>query len=418
MTEEPEDRLTTLYRISKTFNSSLDLDDVLNLVMDEIVSVTRAERGFLMLREDDGHLAVKVARGLDRKTIESPEFEVSRGIVDRVATECKAILTSDAQADGWLGQRKSVRGLKLRAVLGVPLQLKGECIGVVYVDSRIQTGIFSKEDIELLEGIASSAAIAIENARLYKVAIEKGRLERELQVAREVQMNLIPRSLPEMPGWKFTAWWKPARQVSGDFYDFIPLDDTHLGIVIGDVCDKGMPAALFMADARSIVRASTAIPTSPANAIRSANRLLSDDSLNGMFVSLFYASLNMINGELTYVNAGHNPPYHYRAEDDSISELERTGIPLGIEPDAVLEEQNLSLGIDDFLLLYTDGVTEAMNADLELYGKSQLLRMLFAHRKASIDKIQMKIQHSVSDFIGEFDPSDDIALMIVKRTKI
>ncbi len=415
MTEEPEDRLTTLYRISQTFNSSLDLDDVLNLVMDEIVSVTSAERGFLMLREDDGHLAVKVARGLDRKTIESPEFEVSRGIVDRVVTECKAILTSDAQADEWLGQRKSVRGLKLRSVLGVPLQLKGECIGVVYVDSRIQTGIFSKEDIELLEGIASSAAIAIENARLYKVAIEKGRLERELQVAREVQMNLIPRSVPKLPGWEFAAWWQPARQVSGDFYDFIPLNETQLGIVIADVTDKGMPAALFMANSRSIIRASVSIPTQPANAIASANRLICADSANGMFVSLFYGKLDIESGNLTYVNAGHNPPYLYQAETETFSEFERTGLVLGIESEAEFKEQAVQLKQGDFILLYTDGVTEATNTEQDLYGKDRLLQLLYNHRKSSVNEVQAALEDSITEFIGDISPSDDITMVIAKR---
>lgn len=415
MTEEPEDRLATLYRISQTFNSSLDLDDVLNLVMDEIVSVTSAERGFLMLREDDGHLAVKVARGLDRKTIESPEFEVSRGIVDRVVTECKAILTSDAQADEWLGQRKSVRGLKLRSVLGVPLQLKGECIGVVYVDSRIQTGIFSKEDIELLEGIASSAAIAIENARLYKVAIEKGRLERELQVAREVQMNLIPRSVPKLPGWEFAAWWQPARQVSGDFYDFIPLNETQLGIVIADVTDKGMPAALFMANSRSIIRASVSIPTQPANAIASANRLICADSANGMFVSLFYGKLDIKSGNLTYVNAGHNPPYLYQAETETFSEFERTGLVLGIESEAEFKEQAVQLKQGDFILLYTDGVTEATNTEQDLYGKDRLLQLLYNHRKSSVNEVQAALEDSITEFIGDISPSDDITMVIAKR---
>jgi sigma-B regulation protein RsbU (phosphoserine phosphatase) len=416
LTNPNEDRLSTLHRISQTFNSSLDLDDVLNLVMDEVISVTRAERGFLMIREVNEQLVAKVARGLDRQTIDSPEFEISRGVVDRVARECKAILTSDAQTDEWLGQRKSVRGLKLRAVLGVPLLLKGDCIGVVYVDNRLQAGIFTKEDIELLEGIASSAAIAIENARLYKIAIEKGKLEKELQVAREVQTNLIPRSLPEVAGWEFSAWWEPARQVSGDFYDFVPLVDNQLGIVIGDVTDKGIPAALFMANARSIVRASIALPTSPRNAIQSANRLLSEDSLDGMFVSLFYALLDLSNGDLTYVNAGHNLPYHYRAKDDSLAELERTGIPLGIETAANLEERKINLQSGDFLLLYTDGVTEAMNTDLELFGKTQLESLIRTYRSSSIDTIQMEIQHSVAEFIGDFDPSDDITMMVVKRS--
>jgi sigma-B regulation protein RsbU (phosphoserine phosphatase) len=383
--------------------------------MDEVVSVTQAERGFLMLRESNGELAFKVARGLDRTTIESPEFEVSRGVVERVASECKPILTSDAQSDEWLGQRQSVRGLKLRAVLGVPLQLKGICIGVVYVDNRLQTGIFSQEDIDLLEGISSSAAIAIENARLYQLAIEKGRLERELQVAREVQSNLIPQKNPEITGWEFSASWQPARQVSGDFYDYIPLDETQLGIVIADVTDKGMPAALFMADSRSIVRASVSIPTHPAKAISSANRLISADSANGMFVSLFYGKLDTESGKLTYVNAGHNPPYLYNAKLDSFSEFERTGLALGIESGAEFEQREIQLQHGDFILLYTDGVTEATNAEEDLYGKDRLASLLNQHRRSNVIKIKATIEDAVTEFIGDISPSDDITMMLVKR---
>jgi len=186
LTEQSEDRLATLYRISQTFNSSLDLEEVLTRVMDEVIKITHGERGFLMLCESDGSMVFKAARGLDQETIESPEFQVSRGIVERVAREGKSILASDAQTDEWLSSRESVRALNLRAVLAVPIQLKEECKGVIYVDNRIQTGIFRPADTELLEGIGSSAAIAIENARLYQVAVEKGRLERELQVARDV----------------------------------------------------------------------------------------------------------------------------------------------------------------------------------------------------------------------------------------
>ena len=415
MAQPTVDRLATLYRISQTFSSSLELDDVLNLVMDEVISITRAERGFLMLREPNGELAFRVARGFDRTTIESPEFEVSRGLVDRVAREGKPILTSDAQSDEWLGQRKSVRGLRLRAVLGVPLQLKGICNGVIYVDNRLQTGIFSKEDIELLEGIASSAAIAIENARLYQVAIEKGRLERELQVAREVQSKLIPQKTPQIDGWEFSAWWQPARQVSGDFYDFIPLNETHLGIVIADVTDKGMPAALFMADSRSLTRASVSIPTQPANAIASANRLICADSANGMFVSLFYGKLDIESGNLTYVNAGHNPPYLYQAETETFSEFERTGLVLGIESEAEFKEQAVQLKQGDFILLYTDGVTEATNTEQDLYGKDRLLQLLYNHRKSSVNEVQAALEDSITEFIGDISPSDDITMVIAKR---
>ncbi len=249
------DRLALLYRVSQDFNSSLDLDEVLNRVIDEVIAAVRAERGFLMLRDPVGQLHFRVARGIDRLTIEQPQFEVSRSVIMRVADEGRSVLTSNAQDDAWLKTHRSVAVLGLRSILCVPLQIKGALLGVIYVDNRLQSGIFQPADLELLTAIASNAATAIENARLYQVAIEKGRLERELQVARELQSSLLPHETPQLSGWEFAAYWQPARQVSGDFYDFISTS-SGLGIVIADVSDKGMPAALFMALSRTIMRAS------------------------------------------------------------------------------------------------------------------------------------------------------------------
>lgn len=248
--------LALLYRLSQTLNSSLDLDEVLSRVIDEVIAATHAERGFLVLRGVDGSLVFRAARELDQQRIEAPEFQISRGIVERVAREGQPILTSDAQDDIRLNLRQSVMALGLRSILCVPLQLKSRVTGVIYVDNRLQAGIFTQADLDLLDAIASNAAIAIENARLYQMAIAQGRLERELQMAREVQASLLPRAEPQIAGWEFAARWEPAREVAGDYYDFITAHpDGSVGIVIADVTDKGMPAALFMALTRSIVRA-------------------------------------------------------------------------------------------------------------------------------------------------------------------
>jgi sigma-B regulation protein RsbU (phosphoserine phosphatase) len=323
------DRLALLYRISQDFNSSLDLDEVLNRVIDEVIAAVRAERGFLMLRDASGQLRFRVARGIERHTIEQPQFQVSRSVLMRVAEEGRPLLTSNAQDDARLKTHRSVAVLGLRSILCVPLQSKGSLLGVIYVDNRLQSGIFQPADLDLLTAIASSAATAIENARLYQVAVEQGRLERELQMARDLQASLLPREAPRLAGWDFAAYWQPARQVSGDFYDFIPTEQ-GVGVVIADVSDKGMPAALFMALSRTIVRASLIRADSPAVGMTQANRLICADSPNSMFVTLFGAQI-AANGDLVYVNAGHNPPYLYRAAIDQPLRLARTGMALGIE---------------------------------------------------------------------------------------
>jgi len=415
MTDAQPDRLASLYRISQTFSSSLDLDEVLDRVMDEVIAATRAERGFLMLRDAGGRLTFRVARGMDQQAIEAPEFQVSRSVVERVATDGRATLTSDAQTDSWLGGRASVRILGLRAILCVPLQLKGSAIGVIYVDNRLQTGIFSPQDLELLTGIASSAAIAIENARLYAIAVDRGRMERELQMAREVQANLIPRETPVLPGWEFAAAWRPAREVSGDFYDFLRSDEHRLGIVVADVTDKGMPAALFMAHTRSVLRASLAGQTAPGEALTVANRLVCADASNGMFVTLCYLRLDSRAPDVTWVNAGHNPPLLCRSRRREFDELSRSGLPLGIDADLPFGQGTTSLEAGDFIVMYTDGLTEGADSSGEEFGVARVRQTLLSMMGGSAREILVRLLESHGEFLGATAPADDVTVLVLKR---
>jgi sigma-B regulation protein RsbU (phosphoserine phosphatase) len=415
-TDSPQlstDRLRLLNHLSQTFNSSLDLDEVLNCVMDEVIAAMGAERGFVMLREADGSLRFCVARGIDQQTIEEPQFQISRGVVEEVARSGQPVLTSDALSDDRFSGRQSVQGLRVRAVLCAPLKIKDHVSGVVYVDSQLRAGIFTQPDLELISAIGASAATAIENARLYQIAIEKGRMERELQVAREVQSSLIPHQTPHVAGWDFAARWKPAREVSGDFYDFVATGQ-QLGLLIADVSDKGMPAALFMALSRSILRASVSAGRALAKSIGQANRLICADSVNSMFVTLFYAQLDPASGKLTYVNAGHNPPLLYRAQQDELIELVGTGIPLGLFESAEFEQCRTRLEPGDFLVLYTDGLSEAMDREHCMFGEERLRRTLLDHCHASAEDIAEALEQAVNAFAGAILPSDDITFVIAR----
>jgi sigma-B regulation protein RsbU (phosphoserine phosphatase) len=407
--------LALLYRLTQAFNSSLDLEEVLNQVMDEVIAAVHAERGFVMLSDSEGRLEFQAARGIDHETIDDPGFQVSRGIIERVARRGQPMLTSDAQVDDRIMMRTSVMSLGLRSVLCVPLQVKGSTIGVIYVDNRLKAGIFSQADLELLNAIASSAAIAIENARLYQVAIEKGRMERELQVAYQVQAGLLPAEIPQPPGWELAAHWKPAREVAGDFYDFIPCDEGKLGLVIADVTDKGMPAALFMAFTRSIIRGSLDRAASPAEGISRANQLVCAESTFRFFVTLFYALLDPSTGNLTYVNAGHNPPMLYRSENEELILLTRTGIPLGIEPDSNFEQQEVKLQPGDFLVFYTDGAVEAFDDQGQEFGMQRLEQVLRKCREASAEQIIAAIDSALTTHAGTTIPFDDITFVVLKR---
>jgi sigma-B regulation protein RsbU (phosphoserine phosphatase) len=308
-----------------------------------------------------------------------------------------------------------VLDLRLRSILCTPLKLKDNLLGIIYVDNRLLSGIFTDNDLELLNAIASSAAIAIENARLYQVAVEKGRMERELQMAYRVQSSLIPAQAPSFPGWEFAASWQPARQVSGDFYDFIPCGEECMGLIVADVTDKGMPAALFMAMTRSILRSSLDQANSPAEGFTKANHLVCNDSSISMPVTAFFGMLNPHNGELVYVNAGHNPPQLYRSGEKEPISLTRTGMLLGFLDDAVYEQATIEVNPGDLVVLYTDGITDATNADQVSFGMDRFKAAITQHQEQTAQQILAGIEKAVLNFIGETAPYDDITLLSAKR---
>lgn len=412
----PAERLALLARLAQQFNSSLDLNEVLSQVMDEVIAAVRAERGFVMLRDASGGLSFRVARGMDQRTIDHPSFQVSRGVIERVAAEARPLLSSDAQQDDRFSMRQSVFTLGLRSILCAPLVVRDRTTGVIYVDSRLQAGIFSASDLELLTAIAASAAIAIENARLYQAAVEKGRLERELQMAHDLQTGLLPREDPAVAGWEFAARWHPAREVAGDFFDFVHVRDGRAGTLVADVADKGMAAALFMALSRSILRASLTNALTPADGIAAANRLICEDSGDGMFVTLFYAEVDP-SGLITYVNAGHNPAFLIRGATGECVELRPCGPLLGFLDSATFTQERVQLEAGDFVLLYTDGVTEAASAadEDEFYGEQRLWEFLAAHRGSPAQDILQALIEALGAFMGPTAPRDDVTMVGIKR---
>lgn len=411
-----EDRLSLLYRLTQTFNSTLDLDEVLNRVMDEVILTMHAERGFLMLLDEKGKLSFRVARGMDQKEIDDPQFEVSRSVIEQVVKDKKAILTSDAQMDERFSMRQSILVKGLRAILCVPLMVKEKITGVIYTDNRVQAGIFRDDDLELLSSIASNAAIAIENARLYQVAIEQGRMEREMQMARKVQSGLLPHSIPKHPSWEFSATWIPAREVGGDYYDFISIQDDRLGVLIADVTDKGMPAALFMASTRNIVRSCVDGKKNPKECLTKANQLIASESADRMYVSMFYCCLDLQRFEATYVNAGHNPALFYQKRDKSLTTLDRTGMWLGVDSTSAYAQSVITMEKGDLILLYTDGVTDAMDQFEQDFGMDRLKEVLLMHADAGTDEILQSIMDAIHSFCGDIVPFDDITLVLIKRS--
>jgi len=375
---KPE-HLATLYEITRTLNSSLDLDTVLETVMDRVIQVTGAERGFLMLWDDvRGELEFKVARGMNRSDLESPEFQVSTSVIKKVQQTRSPLLTDNAQFDARFTRGESIMILGLRSILCVPILVRDRLIGLVYVDNRLHTGIFNEGHRDLLTAFASQAGVAIDNARLYQVAVEKGRMEKELQMAHDIQRGLLPRELPTLPGYEIVADWRSAREVAGDFYDCFRLGDSSLGVVIADVSDKGAPAAIFMAVARSLIRGASISTNSPEATLRQANVNILQDTQSGMFVTVYYTILRA-GGQIVGVNAGHNLPLLYRARTKTCEFLPRGGRPLGWFEELPVQAVHYQLEPGDVLVYYTDGLTESENVQAEPYGVNRLVEVVRAH---------------------------------------
>lgn len=243
---------------------------------------------------------------------------------------------------------------------------------------------------------------------------ELERKKAELRIAHDIQMSFLPERLPDVPGLDIAAFSLPAKEVGGDFYDAIPLSGQRIAFVIADVAGKGVPAALFMALSRTVLRANALIPRSARDAVREANALIAADAKSGMFVTLFYAVVDPVKKTLTYVNAGHNPPLLFRSGSERVLELKGTGIILGVMPDADYGEETLALEKNDLVLLYTDGVTEAIDSHEKQFGEQRLIETVMGCRDLPSREIVDRIRRAVADFSGDEPQFDDQTLMVLR----
>jgi sigma-B regulation protein RsbU (phosphoserine phosphatase) len=301
-------------------------------------------------------------------------------------------------------------------LIGFPLMIKNDLFGVMLVEEDSDARRFRQKRVEIVTSIAQQVALSIQNEHLQQEMVTRERLEHEIQLARQIQKTFLPEHLPEINGWDLAATWITARQVGGDFYDVIELPNGRLGLFIADVSDKGIPAALFMALTRTLVRAVVYDTTSPADVMRRVNALIIPDNQQGMFVSAVYGVLKLDDGEFTYANAGHNPPIWLCGEKRTMTSLRRTGAALGIIEDLLMEDRTIILEHDDFLLLYTDGVTEAFSPEDEAFGEERLEEKLESAEAATARDVLDLLEASVRHFMGPHLPADDLTMLGVKRT--
>jgi serine phosphatase RsbU (regulator of sigma subunit)/putative methionine-R-sulfoxide reductase with GAF domain/anti-sigma regulatory factor (Ser/Thr protein kinase) len=300
-------------------------------------------------------------------------------------------------------------------LIGFPLMIKNDLFGVILVEETSEDIRFRQKRVEIINSIAQQVALSIQNDRLQREMVTQERLEHEMLLARQIQKTFLPEHLPEVDGWSLAATWITARQVGGDFYDVIELPAGRLGLFIADVSDKGIPAALFMALTQTLVRAVVFDATSPADALRRVNSMILPNNQQSMFVTAVFGVLRLETGEFIYANAGHNPPLRIRREKKMIERLERTGAALGIFEDLPMEDRTITLETDDFLLLYTDGLTEAFSANDETYGEERLHQVLKTTRAVTSRGVLDALETSARKFMGVLPPADDLTMLGIRR---
>jgi len=329
-------------------------------------------------------------------------------------------LKPKTEPESWLRIRPEIEGEADvvnadRLLMAVPLSIKNDLFGVMLIEEAENGRRFRSRRIEIINGIAQQAALAIQNDLLQQEMVVRERLETEVQLARQIQQTFIPQFLPTHDAWQFAARWRTARQVGGDFYDVIELPNHKLGIFIADVADKGMPAALFMALTRTLVRAAVNEMHSPAEVLRRVNDQLLPDTQQGMFVTAVYGVLDTENGDFTFVNAGHNPPFWVKGSG-LIEKLTRTAVALGVMEQPSMQERTVSLAAGDTLLLYTDGLTEAFSPDGSLFGDSRLMDALRAIQSThTADQVLVLVEHRLNEFIESVPLGDDLTMLAVRR---
>jgi len=406
-------RLSTLIEVNGIISSSLNLDQILENVMIISKQVMNADASSLMLIDErTNELVYQVALGeVGEKLKQEFRLKMGQGIAGTVAEEGKALLIEDVYTHPkFFRGHDEATGYRTKSMIAVPLKMGERITGVAQVINRLDGNSFDRDDLELFTALCSMAAIAIENAKMHRSLMEKQRLVKDMEFARTVQESFLPQQAPEVPRYKFSAHYTPAQEVGGDFYDFIHLDRGRTGIVIGDVSGKGVPAALYMAKLGSDLRTLAFTEGDPVAALTKLNVLLAERSRRGMFATLLYIELEGETGRLTMANAGHLPPLIKKA-DGSVLKLPPAGsAPLGILPTLSFGRQSASLEPGDTVVLYTDGIIEAMNARDELYGYERF-ESLIAVSPADPEAMKAAIVEEVNRFTGLSPQHDDMTLV-------
>jgi len=402
---KPSAAMQALIHAGQELAENRPLADLFPLILDLSIQAVNAQRGVLLLLEGD-QLAAKAHKG--------DGFRISTAVRDRVLREKSSVLVRDAQLDDAFKGRMSIVEQKVHTMMAVPLETKDRCIGLIYVDSPFILREFTKNDLSLLTVMANVAAIRIEHARLAEVEAAERIMQRELSQAAEIQGGMLPSRAPEIAGVDLAGFNVPCRTVGGDYYDFFPYAGPSVGLALGDVSGKGMPASLMMMALHARVHVLAETPGNLGDFMMRLNKATCATCPSNRFITFFFSVLDAVSGDLRFANAGHNPPILLRASGEARM-LEGGGPVLGVISIAPYSEQSASLAPGDLLVLYSDGVTEANNPDFDEFGEERFIRALSENRARTAREIVDAVTAALKEFTAGAPQADDITLLVAKR---
>lgn len=413
---KPELKLAAMLEITQSLSRSLSVGDILPRLLDSLFKVfLQADRAFVIMNDLESHRLVPAAMR-HRHESDEERVRVSHTIVREAMERKEAILSADATIDQRFSMAQSIADFRIRSLMCAPMiDSDGEPLGVIQVDTLNQRNRFTKDDLEVLASVALQAGMAVDNARLHERVFEQRSLARDLELAHRVQRGLVPATPPEVNGYHFFHFYNPAYQVGGDYYDYVPLSGGRYAVVIADVAGKGVSAALLMAKLSGEVRFHLASKDDPAHAVREINRLFARPDWEDRFVTMVVAVLDPNEHRLTLVNAGHMPPI-LRHIGGKVEEIggEEAGLPLGVLEKYDYNSYTHPIEPGDFLTLFTDGISEAMNTEKQAYGLERLSAQI-SSPTATVADLGHLILDDVRAFVGGQQQSDDMCLACFGR---
>ena len=416
LSAKPEAQLEAMVEISNNLAATLSVKELLPKLLDSLFKIfVQADRGFVIMRPNPDAPLVPVAAKARREDDEA-NMRISRTIVEQAIAGKKAILSADASADERFSMAQSISDFQIRSLICAPMiSNEGEPLGVIQIDTRNQLSRFSDNDLHVLASVANQASIALDNAKMHEEAVKQRALQRDLELANQMQQALLPSSAPEVPNYHFFEFYDAAYQVGGDYYDYVMLPEGRVAAVVGDVAGKGVSAAILMAKLSSDVRFWLAREPDPAIALGTINSIFSRHGWDDRFVTMVVAVIDPQTNLLTLVNAGHMPPL-LRAQSGEVLEIggEEAGVPIGVVDEFEYEPYQRELESGDFVTVFTDGFSEAMNSSRELFGLERLASVV-GDTSVGSHELGRHVVDNVRKFAGDFPQSDDMCLVCFGR---